>query len=164
MASATHNLSNYDPNTVPNAADMRIGLVVSEYHPSTTLRLRDGAIETILEHGGKEENLQVVYVPGGYELVSGAAILGDKLTDLDAIICLGCVIKGDTDHDVYINSAVANGLADLNIKLNKPVIFGLLTVNDEQQAADRAGGKYGNKGIECAITAIKMVALQRSLS
>ncbi len=163
MASASHNLSVYDPHTVPSAEGMRIGLIVSEYNPDITLRLRDGAMETLATHGCKEEDLQLVYVPGGYELASGANLMAVANKQLDAIICLGCVIKGDTDHDVYINNAVAQGLVDLSLKINKPVIFGLLTVNNQQQAIDRAGGKHGNKGVECAIAAIKMVALQRGL-
>ena len=106
----------------------------------------------------KKENIIVHYVPGAFELPLGARIVMGQHS-IDAAICLGCVIKGETDHDVYINNAVAAGIMNLGLTSKKPVIFGLLTPNTKQQAIDRAGGKYGNKGVEAAKTAIKMVHL-----
>ena len=162
MATELKNLSVYDPNNVPSCKGMKFGMVVSEYNDHITLPLRDGAVATILEHGGTEEDITVVYVPGAYELTSGADILIES-GEFDAVLCLGCVIKGETDHDIYINTAVANGITTLSMATGVPVQFGLLTPNTEQQAIDRAGGKHGNKGIEVAIAAIKMAALKRGL-
>lgn len=162
MASDIRNLSYFNPEEIPDASEMCFGLVISEYHDSITLRLRDAAIDTLVGAGCKEENICVVYVPGAYELTSGAQLLSMS-EDVDAILCLGCVIKGDTDHDIYIDHAVAQGLTNLSLELKKPVMFGLLTPNTEQQAIDRAGGKHGNKGVEVAVAAIKMAALRQKL-
>lgn len=162
MASAAHNLSDYNPQGVPNAEFFRFGIVVSAYHEDITMPLYDGCKETLIKHGTPAAQIQTVFVPGAYELVGGAhQVL--RTQQLDAVICLGCVIKGETDHDVYINHAVAEGLIQLNLQHHRPVIFGLLTPNNRQQALDRAGGQYGNKGIEAAITAIKMADLYRQL-
>lgn len=162
MATELKNLSVYDPNNVPSCKGMKFGVVVSEYNDHITLPLRDGAIATIKEHGGSDDDITVIYVPGAYELTSGAHLLGES-AEFDAILCLGCVIKGETDHDIYINTAVANGITNLSLGTGIPVQFGLLTPNTEQQALDRAGGKHGNKGIEVAIAAIKMAALKKGL-
>ena len=117
----------------------------------------------MIKHGAKEENIQTIQVPGAFELTSGAAMLASKHT-LDAVICLGCVITGETTHNVYINQAVANGLTNLGIATGKSFIFGLLTPDTEQQALDRAGGKYGNKGVEAAVTAIRMAAIKKEVA
>lgn len=162
MATALKNLSSYEPDNIPSAKGLSFGLVVSEYNPDVTLKLRDGAIQTILENGGADEDIHILYVPGAFELPSGAQLI-ELSEGVDAVICLGCVIKGDTDHDKYINHAVAQGLTNLSLELKKPVIFGLLTTNNQQQAVDRSGGKHGNKGVECAVAAIKMADAYRQL-
>lgn len=154
------NLSEYDPQSVPGANDMRIGIVVSEWNPEVTGALLRGATETLLQYGIKEQNMPILHVPGSYELTSGAAFQLRQLR-LDATICLGCVIQGETRHFEFICQAVSQGLTNLALRENRPVIFGLLTTNDMQQARERSGGKHGNKGVECAVTAIKMVKAQR---
>ena len=141
---------------------MQFGIVVAEYNKDITFALLEGCVDTLLKHGATEADITVSYVPGAFELTTGAQYQ-HLANDPDAVICLGCVIKGDTDHDVYINNAVAQGITRLSLDFNKPVIFGLLTPNNHQQAVDRAGGKHGNKGVEAAVTAIKMVALQQDL-
>jgi 6,7-dimethyl-8-ribityllumazine synthase len=141
---------------------MAFGIVVAEWNRHITKALLDGCVQTLLRHGATEDNLRIAQVPGSFELTAGATVLGTELR-LDAIICLGCVIKGETNHDEYINHAVATGLTQLGIQTGKPHIFGLLTVLNEQQALDRAGGRHGNKGVEAAVTAIRMVALKYAL-
>lgn len=162
MATKLSNLSQYDPSEVPSAEDMTFGIVVSTYNRDITFDLRDGSIDTLRKHGTLERNINIYHVPGAYELVGTCSLIAGQL-EPDAIIALGCVIKGETDHDRYINEAVASGLARLNTTHPIPVIFGLLTVNDKQQAVERAGGKHGNKGVECARSAIQMVALYRKI-
>ncbi|EGJ71142.1 6,7-dimethyl-8-ribityllumazine synthase [Bacteroides coprosuis DSM 18011] len=156
MATAFHNLSDYDPTTVPNASNMKFGIVVSEWNENITGGLLEGAIETLKKHGAKDENIITKLVPGSFELTFGASQFL-KNTDVDAVIILGCVIKGETPHFDYVCAGVTQGITDLNRTSNKPVIYGLLTTNNMQQAIDRSGGKLGNKGDECAITAIKMI-------
>jgi 6,7-dimethyl-8-ribityllumazine synthase len=114
-----------------------------------------------LDHGAKEENIELIEVPGSYELISGSDI-ALRNAELDAVITLGCVIQGETRHFDFICDAVANGIANVGIKYNKPVIFGVLTTDNEQQALDRAGGKHGNKGEEAAITAIQMALIHKN--
>jgi 6,7-dimethyl-8-ribityllumazine synthase len=162
MATKNKNLSDYDPSVIPDAADMKFGIVVSEWNQEVTFALRDGCVEAMQKHKATEDNIEVVYVPGTFELPVGARMLLSS-GDYDAVICIGCVIKGETKHDEYINTAVAQGLVNLGMTSNKPVIFGVLTPNNMEQALDRAGGKHGNKGVEAAVTAIKMVHLKRSL-
>ena len=155
MATAFHNLSEYDPTSIPDASNMNFGIVVSEWNPEITGALLDGAVKTLEKHGALPENIHVKTVPGSFELIYGAHQM--TLNDgYDAIIILGCVIRGDTPHFDYICQGVTYGIARLNAKSEIPVIFGLLTTNDIQQAKDRAGGCLGNKGDECAIDAIKM--------
>jgi 6,7-dimethyl-8-ribityllumazine synthase len=163
MASALKNLSTYDDSTIPAAGDMIFGIVVSEWNAHITHALYEGCLETLLKHGAKEENIHIAQVPGSFELPVGARILAGQ-HNVDAVICLGCVIKGETSHDEYINHAVATGLVNLGITTGKPFIFGLVTTNDEAQALDRAGGKHGNKGVEAAVTAIRMAALKKGES
>jgi 6,7-dimethyl-8-ribityllumazine synthase len=160
MASQLKNLSQYNHDEVPSAQEMRFGIVVSSYHADITLKLLEGCIETLTQQGASEKNIEIIFVPGAYEIPFGAKIMAEK-HKLDAIICLGCVIKGETDHDQYINHAVAQGIMRLSLEINLPVIFGVLTPHNQKQAAARAGGKYGNKGVEAAIAAIKMAALKR---
>lgn len=160
MASALKNLSEYDENNMPDASEFSFGIVVSDYHNDITYKLYEGAYETLIKHGAKEENIHLVQVPGAFELTAGARILVNK-HKADAIICLGCVIKGETPHNDYINAAVAQGLTNLGIATGRAFLYGLLTPNTHQQALDRAGGKHGNKGIEAAQTAIRMADLRK---
>jgi 6,7-dimethyl-8-ribityllumazine synthase len=161
MATQYKNLSSYNEKTIPNAAGMKFGIAVSEWNDKVTYTLRDGAVATLLKHGVSADDISVVTVPGSFELTLGAQLLAQK--NVDAVICLGCVIQGETPHFDYICQGVANGITQLNIKFNLPVIFGVLTTNTMQQAEDRAGGKHGNKGDEAAITAIKMIQLKKDL-
>lgn len=161
MASSIKGLSDYDPKNIPNAEGLRFGICVSSYHDSITFSLRDGCIDTLLKHGAKEEDIIVDYVPGAFELTKGARMLAGQ-NKLDAVIILGCVIRGETDHDKYINQAVAQGITMLNIASPTHFIFGLLTPNTEEQAKDRSGGKHGNKGVEAAVTAILMASKGKS--
>lgn len=159
---ATKNLSEYDLETVPDAVNMKFGIVVSEWNYKITGALAQGALDTLKKHGAIDENIIIKHVPGSFELTLGGQLIAEY-SDVDAIILLGCVIQGGTPHFDYICQGVTKGAVDLNLKYNIPVIFGVLTTLDEQQAIDRAGGKLGNKGDEAAVTAIKMVALQKEL-
>jgi len=156
----TTNLSAYDPKLVPDASEMRFGIVVSDWNMEITWSLLDGAVRTLLKHGVTDKNIVVKHVPGSFELTLGAQFLAEY-DDLDAVICLGCVIRGETPHFEYICQGVTHGITQLNLEYNLPFIFGVLTTNTQQQAIDRAGGKHGNKGDEAAVTAIKMASLQR---
>jgi 6,7-dimethyl-8-ribityllumazine synthase len=156
MATKYQNLSEYDASRIPDASNMRFVIVVSEWNSDITYKLRDGACDTLVKQGAKPENITVAYVPGSFELVFGAKRVAESLKP-DAVIGLGCVIRGDTPHFEYVCSGVTQGFAQLNAEGKIPFIFGLLTNNTLQQSIDRAGGEMGNKGIEAAITAIKMV-------
>ncbi|HNW57328.1 MAG TPA: 6,7-dimethyl-8-ribityllumazine synthase [Bacteroidales bacterium] len=156
---STVNLSAYDAESVPDASDMRFGIVVSDWNKEITWSLLNGAVTTLKKHGVTDENIVVKHVPGSFELTLGAQWLAEY-DDLDGIICLGCVIQGETPHFTYICQGVTQGITQLNMEYNIPFIFGVLTTNTQQQAVDRAGGKLGNKGDEAAVTAIKMAALQ----
>jgi 6,7-dimethyl-8-ribityllumazine synthase len=159
---ATKDLSQYDFNTVPSATNMRFGIIMAEWNPEVTMALATGAVETLKKHGATDENILLKHVPGSFELPLGAQFLAEY-GDVDAVILLGCVIQGETRHFDYICEGVTQGTKDLNLKYNKPFIFGLLTTLNQQQALDRAGGKHGNKGDEAAVTAIKMVHLKNSM-
>ncbi len=163
MASALKSLSAYDASTMPDGAGMTIGIVLAEYHTDITHALYDGAVSTLLEHGVAESNIVTVQVPGAFELPAGARLLSGK-QKFDAIICIGCVIKGETPHNDYINQSVAIALQNMTIATGRPYIFGLLTPNTHQQALDRAGGIHGNKGVECAVAALRMAALRKQLA
>ena len=156
MATAYHNLSDYDFNSVPDASEMRFGIVVSEWNHDITGALLEGAVKTLKKHGAKDENILVYTVPGSFELTFGSAQLV-KSGKVDAVIALGCVIRGETPHFDYVCNGATQGLTHLNATQDIPVIYGLITTNNMQQAEDRAGGKLGNKGDECAVTAIKMI-------
>lgn len=156
----TKNLSAYDPESVPDASEMRFGIVVSDWNKVVTWAMLEGAIKTLEKHGVTDNNIVVKHVPGSFELTLGAQFLAEY-DDLDAIICLGCVIQGETPHFTFICQGVTQGITQLNMEYNLPFIFGVLTTLNQQQAIDRAGGKLGNKGDEAAVTAIKMAALQR---
>ncbi len=158
MASSLQNLSNYDTEKVPDGNGKVFGIAVAEWNKHITFELLKGCVETLLKHGVSESDIHITYVPGTFELPFAAKKLA-QAHHLSSAICLGCVIKGETDHDVYINTSVANALQNLNIQFDIPFIFGVLTPNNEQQALDRAGGTHGNKGVEAAVTALKMSAI-----
>jgi 6,7-dimethyl-8-ribityllumazine synthase len=158
----TTNLSAYDPDSIPDSSDMRFGIVVSDWNSKITRALLEGAISTLKLHGTEDENIVIKHVPGSFELTLGAQFL-TEYDDLDAVICLGCVIQGETPHFTYICQSVTQGITQLNLEYNIPFIFGVLTTETEQQALDRAGGIHGNKGDEAAVTAIKMASLQREM-
>ncbi|MCH4148122.1 MAG: 6,7-dimethyl-8-ribityllumazine synthase [Prevotella sp.] len=155
MATALHNLSDYDFDKVPDASNMCFGIVVAEWNKEITGALLNGAVKTLEKHGCLPENIHVKTVPGSFELVYGAQQM-TKNDGFDAVIILGCVIRGDTPHFDYICQGVTYGIARLNASQNIPVIYGLLTTNNLEQAQERSGGKLGNKGDECAVDAIKM--------
>lgn len=163
MASALKNLSVYDESSIPDASDMKFGIVVAEWNAKVTHALYEGCFETLLKHGVKEDYIHTAQVPGSFELPTGARLLSIK-HKLDAVICLGCVIKGETSHNEYINNSVAMGLTNLSIASGQPFIFGVLTPDSEEQALERAGGKHGNKGVEAAVTAIRMAVLRKEMT
>ncbi len=162
MASSFHNLSDYDPHSVPSAEGMRFGIVVSEWNNKITGALLEGACDTLNRNGVPASAITVHTVPGSFELVFGASQMVQS-GRFDAVIAIGCVIRGDTPHFDYICQGVTQGLAELNLRGNVPVIYGLLTCNNMDQAEDRCGGILGNKGDECAVTAIKMVDYFRKM-
>lgn len=164
MASSLKNLSDYDTSKIPvNASDFKIAIVVAEWNKEITFALRDGAYDTLIKYGVKEENIEVVYVPGTFELTHGAQVMAES-TKFDSVIVLGCVIQGETPHFDYICQGATQGITELNVKYDIPFIFGVLTTNNQQQALDRAGGKHGNKGDEAAFTALKMIDLKKMFS
>lgn len=156
MSSSLKNLSTYSKANVNDVSKKRFGIVVAEWNSEVTEALYSGAVDTLLKEGVNRENIIRKTVPGSFELSLGAQWLAQR-DDIDAVICIGCVIQGDTKHFDFICDAVANGITNVSLKYNKPTIFGVLTPNTQQQAFDRAGGKHGNKGDEAAITAIKML-------
>ena len=157
MSSANKNLSEFQTNELPEIQHKKFAILVSEWNEEVTNALYSGAYKTLLKHGAQEKNIITQTVPGSFELTLGAQKMAQK-PEVDAVICLGCVIQGETKHFDFICHAVAQGITDVSIKFNKPVIFGVLTPNTQEQAMDRTGGKHGNKGDEAAITAIKMLA------
>jgi 6,7-dimethyl-8-ribityllumazine synthase len=157
MASIHQNLSDYDFEKVPNAEPFRFGIVVSEWNKNITLALLKGCVETLSKHGALDENIHVAFVPGSFELTYGAKKM-HECQKPDAIICLGSVIRGETPHFDFVCHGVTRGIVELNLNLDCPVIFGVLTDDTLQQSIDRSGGKHGNKGVEAAVTAIKMAA------
>lgn len=158
----TKNLSAYNPESVPDAKKMRFGIAVSDWNIEVTGSLLKGAVDTLKKHGAEEKNIIIKHVPGSFELTLGAQFLAEY-DDFDAVICLGCVVQGETPHFTYICQGVTQGITQLNMEYNIPFIFGVLTTATMQQAVDRSGGKLGNKGNEAAITAIKMAALQQEM-
>jgi 6,7-dimethyl-8-ribityllumazine synthase len=160
MATIHKNLSTYDKNTIPNAKDFRFGIVVSEWNPTITEGLKKGALETLLENGVAEDNIVTWDVPGTFELPFGSKHML-QTQDVDAVIAIGSVIQGETKHFDFVCSGTAQGIMDLNIHGDVPVIFCVLTDNDMQQAIDRSGGIHGNKGTEAAVAAIKMATLSK---
>jgi 6,7-dimethyl-8-ribityllumazine synthase len=156
MATTLKNLSEYSEKNIADISGKRFAIVVAEWNAQVTEALFEGAHRTLLKEGAQAENVIRKNVPGSFELTLGAQWMAER-PDIDAVICLGCVIQGDTRHFDFICNAVAHGITDVGLKFNKPVIFGVLTPNTLEQALDRAGGRHGNKGDEAAITAIKML-------
>ncbi len=161
MASNLKNLSDFKKSDL-EVEDATIGIVVSEWNEEITDALTKGAIDTLLANGIAEENIIVKYVPGTFELALGAQKVINGYF-VDAVICLGCVIQGETRHFDFICNASANAIAKVNLDTDVPVIFGVLTTDNQQQALDRAGGKHGNKGVEGAMTALKMITLDNEI-
>lgn len=160
---ATTNLSVYDIQNLPDATPMRIGIVVSEWNSEITDALLSGCVDVLKSAGIATENLHIIYVPGSFELPLGAQLLLEN-KNCDGVICLGCVIRGETPHFEFVCNACAQGVMEMNFLHNKPVIFGVLTDNNIEQSRARSGGALGNKGTEAAVTAIKMIALRNQLS
>jgi len=156
MATTLKNLSQYSANNIPDISTKKFAIVVSEWNEDVTESLYSGAVETLLKHGAQKVNIFRKDVPGSFELSLGAQWVA-QIAEIDAVICLGCVIQGETRHFDFICDAVAHGITNVSLKYDKPVIFGVLTPDTQKQALDRAGGKHGNKGDEAAITAIKML-------
>lgn len=162
MPSNLKNLSEYQLDEIPDLSNAKIGIIVSEWNEAITAALYNGCKKTLIELSVKKKNLLRLDVPGSYELPAAAKLLIES-KKMDAIICLGCVIQGETRHFDFICDAVAHGIMELNLRYTTPVIFGLLTTNDLTQAQERAGGKHGNKGVEAAVAAVKMLLLKKKL-
>ena len=158
MATKNKNLSDYDKTTIPNAMNYRFGIVVSEWNDTITEGLYEGAYNTLIEHGVLPEKIVRWNVPGSYELIYGCKKMQEH--KVNAVIAIGSVIQGETKHFDFVCEAVSQGIKDLNVLHNTPVIFCVLTDNNLQQAIDRSGGKHGNKGTEAAVAAIKMAHLR----
>tara|TARA_B100001093_G_C26484322_1_gene866251 strand:- start:218 stop:694 length:477 start_codon:yes stop_codon:yes gene_type:complete len=156
---STQNISlKLDSNNHPDLNKYKIGIVVSEWNKDITKNLLSGAINTLIEQGIQKENIIIQWVPGSFELIYGSKVLSKK--KFDAIIAIGCVIKGETDHYDFICSSVSKGIMELNLISSIPIIFCVLTDHNKTQSIDRSGGKYGNKGSESAIAAIKMALIK----
>lgn len=156
------NLSEYDHNAIPDGAPYTIGVIAAEWNSEVTDAMLKGAVDTLKEHGVEEANIIVRRVPGTFELTAAADTML-YFGNVDAVICIGCVIQGETRHFEFICQAVSQGLTSVALKHERPVIFSVLTTNDMQQALERAGGRHGNKGVEGAVTALKMIAYRESL-
>lgn len=165
MADKKKNLSeiSFTPHKQFSPQQVRIGVIVSQWNNAVTDNLRDGAVNTLVEHGVPKANIQVRTVPGSFELPSAAVMMLEADEKMDAVICLGCIIQGETRHFEFIAQAVANGITKVAIDYATPVIFGVLTCNDMQQAIDRSGGKHGNKGVEAAVSCLQMIDFQKSI-
>jgi 6,7-dimethyl-8-ribityllumazine synthase len=161
MATENTNLSNYDSTSLPDATRFRFGIVVSEWNPTITKGLLRGAVDTLLDCGVNQSNIQTIHVPGSFELIYGAKKMQQQL--VNAVIAIGSVIKGETKHFDFVCEGVTQGIKDLNILHDVPVIFCVLTDDTLQQSIERSGGIHGNKGVEAAITAIKMAHLSHTL-
>ncbi|GAA4797625.1 6,7-dimethyl-8-ribityllumazine synthase [Olivibacter ginsenosidimutans] len=162
MATQFKSLSDFSHITVGSAVDLTIAIVVAQWNAQITSSLLEGAYQLLIKQGASAENIQIIEVPGSYELSSGADIIL-RNQHIDAVICLGCVIQGDTPHFTFICEAVAHGVTQVALKYNKPVIFGVLTTNTLEQALERAGGIHGNKGEEAAATAIQMANMSKTI-
>lgn len=162
MATGHKNLSDFGNVALPNAGSFKVAIVVSRWNEEVTGALYNGAVEALTQAGMPAQNISTHYVPGTFELGLGAQYAAQQ-NNVDAVITLGCVIQGETRHFDFICDAAANGIMNVGLKYNKPVIFGVLTTDNQEQALDRAGGKHGNKGIEAAVTALQMLALKQNV-
>lgn len=161
MATAGNNLSAYDKTTIPNAKDFRFGIVVSEWNPEITEGLFQGAFDALKDCGAINDNIVRWNVPGSFELIYGCKRMTQSYDMLDAVIAIGNVIQGETKHFDFVCEGVTQGIKDLNVQGDIPVIFCVLTDNTKQQSIDRSGGIHGNKGTEAAIAAIQMAQLRK---
>ena len=161
MATKGNNLSEYDKNTIPNAKDFRFGIVVSEWNEEITQGLFQGAFDAWIENGVQKENIVRWNVPGSFELIYGCKKMQESFEMLDAIVAVGNVIQGETKHFDFVCDGVTQGIKDLNVQTDIPVIFCVLTDNNIEQSRARSGGEHGNKGTEAAIAAIKMAQLRK---
>lgn len=159
MSSADKNLSVFTTEGLPDISNKKFAIVVAEWNNEVTEKLFEGAYKTLITYGALPANIVRGNVPGSFELTMGSQWFAQR-TDIDAVIALGVVIQGETKHNDYINHAVAQGITNVSLKYDKPVIFGVLTPNNMEQALERSGGVHGNKGDEAAMTAIKMVGLK----
>ena len=164
MSSTDKNLSDLDYSSHEECSELRISIVRSVWNDEITSRLLSGALESLLRMGVTEKHIRVIEVPGSFELPMGAQMLLEECDPLpSAVICLGCVIRGETSHFEYVSQAVSQGIKDVGLKYNVPVIFGVLTDDNREQSLSRSGGSLGNKGDEAAVTAVKMALLQRKI-
>lgn len=163
MATENKNLSQYDKSQLPNAEAFRFGIVVSQWNNHITHNLEKGAVKALIDLGAKKENILQYKVPGSFELIYGASQLCKK-REVDTVIVIGSVIRGETAHFDYVCQGVTQGIKDLNIQYDVPVIFCVLTDDNEQQSLDRSGGKHGNKGTEAGVTAVVMAEFKKQLS
>ena len=163
MATSERNLSDYNPEEIPNGADFKIGIVVSEWNPDITLNLLKGAEQALIDNGVMPFNIITKFVPGAFELPLGCQLLLEADEDLDGVIAIGCVIQGETRHFDFVCDGATQGIMTVQLEYNTPVSFCLLTDNNKQQSIDRSGGVHGNKGTECAIACMKMIGLQEDL-
>lgn len=163
MATINKNLSEYYASTVPNGTNFKVAIIRSEWNEDITNNLANGAEEALLENGVLPENIYKLDVPGAFELPLAAQWVADK-EDIDAVICIGTVIRGETSHFDFVSQGVSQGVKDVALKSGKPIIFGVLTDDTKQQSIDRSGGIHGNKGIEAGITALKMLGLRDALN
>ncbi len=162
MATINQNLSEYNGELVPNGAAFKIAIVRSEWNGDITQNLANGAESALLENGVLASNILKFDVPGAYELPLAAQWIAER-NDIDAVICIGTVIRGETAHFDFVCQAVSQGVKDVGLKTGKPIIFGVLTDDNKQQSIDRSGGIHGNKGVEAGVTALKMIGLKQVL-
>lgn len=163
MTEKKKNLSESNTINFSSLKNLKIGIIVSEWNNIVTSSLKEGAYNTLIDNGIEKSNISICYVPGSFELPTATVMMLEANEELDAVICLGCVIQGETRHFEFISQAVATGIMKVAIDYNTPVIFGVLTCDTMQQAEDRAGGKHGNKGVEAAFSCLKMLLLERKL-
>ena len=164
MATENKNLSHYNKAELPNVAGKKFAIVTSEWNNHITFNLRDGAKDTLIDLGANEDDVTLYHVPGSFELIYGADKIAKAYPELDGIIVIGCVIRGATAHFDYVCEGVTQGTKDLNIKHDMPIIFCVLTDENEQQSIDRSGGKHGNKGIEAGVAAVMMADFKAKLA
>jgi len=152
------NLSNYNPSDIPFVSGKKIAIITAEWNFDITHSMQAACFDTLLQHGVSSDDIMQLYVAGSFELPFAAKNTIVK-HQVDAVICIGCIIQGETRHFDFISQATANGIMQVGLECQKPVIFGVLTTNTMEQAADRSGGKHGNKGVEAAVTCLKLLAL-----